>query len=245
MEQGQDRVNLTINIFWQIWKARNKRIFDSAKQEPHKTVQKAQEEWLEFEQAREIEQESRTGQNNRGHQARREQLREDVVSLYTDAAISAKRIRTGQGIIARNWKGTIMRAKGIVNQWKGTASKEEALAVRNALLMAKQAGWTKIIVHTDCKSVVEQINRCSEYDYSIATIQEDVQDLRIGFDKCSFVFIPRTENEISHALAHFAVKVVHNIEWEQDFPIWLIDLVKREMRRWDPTSQNSNADLAV
>ena len=44
------------------------------------------------------------------------------------------------------------------------------------------------------------------------------------------MFILRTENEISHALAHFAVKVVHNIEWEQDFPIWLIDLVKREMR---------------
>ena len=105
MEQGQDRVNLTINIFWHIWKARNKRIFYSAKQEPHKTVQKAQEEWLEFEQARESDQESSTTQNMSGQQAKNEQLREDVVCLYTDATISAKRIRTGQGIIARNWKG--------------------------------------------------------------------------------------------------------------------------------------------
>ena len=85
-----------------------------------------------------------------------------MIRLYTDTAILAKKIRTGQGIIARNWKGMIMRAKGIVTQGKETTSKEEALAVRNALLMAKQVGWTRIIVHTDCKSVAAKINRCSE-----------------------------------------------------------------------------------
>nr|XP_027109257.1 uncharacterized protein LOC113729129 [Coffea arabica] len=169
-----------------------------------------------------------------GQQARNEQLKKDVVCLYTDAAISAKRIRTGQGIIARNWKGKIMRAKGIVHQRNGTASTEEAFAVRNALLMAKQAGWKKIIVHSDYKSVVEQINRCSDYEYNIATILEDVQDLRTDFDRCSFVFISRATNEISHALAHFAVKLVHSIESENDFPIWLIELGMREMRVVSP-----------
>ncbi|XP_071904276.1 uncharacterized protein [Coffea arabica] len=127
-----------------------------------------------------------------------------------------------------------MKAKGIVTQGKGTASKEEALAIRSALLMAKQAGWTKIIIHTDCKSVVEQINRCSEYDYSTATILEDVQELSLGFERCSFVFIPRTENQISHALAQYAVKLIHDIDWEHDFPIWLTDLVKKDMRVVSP-----------
>ncbi|XP_027157225.1 uncharacterized protein LOC113758655 [Coffea eugenioides] len=187
---------------------------------------------------RESKQESRATQSRSGQQARNEQLRDDVVCLYTDAAISAKTIRTGQGIIARNWKGIIMRAKGIVHQRKGTASIEEALAVRNALLMAKQAGWKKIIVHSDCKSAVEQINRCSEYEYSIATILEDVQDLRKGFNRCSFVFISRAANEISHALAHFAVKLVHNIEWENDFPIWLIELGMKEMRECDVVAED-------
>ncbi|XP_071933020.1 uncharacterized protein [Coffea arabica] len=156
--------------------------------------------------------------------------REGVIRLYTDAAISAKGIRTGQGIIARNWKGKLLKAKGVVTQGRGIASKEEALAIRNALLMAKQQGWTQIIVHSDCKLVVEQINRSREYDFTIATILEDVQDLSTGFERCSFVFIPRTENEISHVLAHFPVKLVHDIEWEHDFPIWLVDLVKKDCR---------------
>ena len=106
--------------------------------------------------------------------------------------------------------------------------------MRNALLMATQAGWTKIIVHTDCKSVVEQITKCKEQDYMTATILEDVQELSLAFEKCSFVFIPRTENQISHELAQYAVKLVHDIEWENDFPIWLTDLVRTDMRVVSP-----------
>ncbi|XP_027174532.1 uncharacterized protein LOC113774164 [Coffea eugenioides] len=171
LEQGQDRVNLTINILWQIWKARNKKVFEDANQEPFKILRKAQAEWLEFEQEREPEQEGIIIQTSSELNSKREMPRERVIRLYTDAA------------------------------GKGIASKEEALAIRNALLMAKQAGWAKIIVYSDCKSVVKQTNKCSENDSNIATILEDVQDLRTGFDRCSFVFVPRTENEISHVLA--------------------------------------------
>nr|XP_027086530.1 uncharacterized protein LOC113708266 [Coffea arabica] len=230
MEQGQNRVNLTINILWQIWKSRNKKVFEGANQNPLKTIRKAQAEWLEFEQERETQRKWNVRRTSCEPKQRREKPREGVIRMYTDAAISAKGIRTGQGIIARNWKGILLKAKGVVTQGRGIASKEEALAIRNALLMAKQQGWTQIIVPLDCKSVVEQINRSREYDFTIATILEDVQDLSTGFERCSFVFIPRTENVISHVLARFAVKLVHDIEWENDFPIWLVYLVKKDCR---------------
>ena len=82
--------------------------------------------------------------------------------------------------------------------------------------------------------MTEQITRSNEYEYMTATIIEDVQELSLGFESFSFVFIPRTENQISHALAQYAVKLVHDIEWEHDFPIWLIDLVKMDMRVVSP-----------
>ena len=153
-----------------------------------------------------------------------------MIRLNTDALISARLVRTGQGIIARNWTGKIVRTKGIVNQKMGEANKEEAPVVRNALLMAKDAGCTKIEVHTNCKLKVDQIFTSNGYDSNIETVLEDIQDLKQDFEYCNFSFVSRSENEWSHSLAQFAVKLVQNIEWECDFPVWLLDIAKKEIR---------------
>ena len=81
-------------------------------------------------------------------------------------------------------------------------------------MMIKNARSTKIEVHTDCKLVVDQINSCNDYDYNITTIMEGIQELRAGFKSCSFFFVPRSKNQISHTLGQFAVKLVHDVDWE-------------------------------
>ena len=55
-----------------------------------------------------------TGKLNDVLPNRRVRTRKEEIRLYTDAAISAKRVRTGQGIIVRNCKGQLLKAKGIV-----------------------------------------------------------------------------------------------------------------------------------
>nr|XP_027076838.1 cytochrome P450 CYP736A12-like [Coffea arabica] len=62
-------------------------------------------------------------------------------------------VRTGLGIIARNWRGKIVKAKGIVTRRRGAPAIEEAMAIRSALEMATNAGWTTIEVQSDCKCV--------------------------------------------------------------------------------------------
>ncbi|XP_027184260.1 uncharacterized protein LOC113782577 [Coffea eugenioides] len=100
------------------------------------------------------------------------------IKINTDAAISNQSVRTGKGIIARNWTGKLIKAKGIMERKNGTTMEEEALAVRAALVMAKAAGWTKIEVQSDYKSVVDQINASSVHDISIATVLEDIEELK-------------------------------------------------------------------
>ena len=42
--EGEDHITLTVHVLWQIWKARNARIFNSSQQEPFKVSEKATEE---------------------------------------------------------------------------------------------------------------------------------------------------------------------------------------------------------
>ncbi|XP_071939954.1 uncharacterized protein [Coffea arabica] len=137
-EENQISRNQTYNAE-SSWEVRKRTVWKNLwhqKNSPN-IVSKAQVEWLEYEHAREEEKEQTATANIKEHQMRGQTAGDDDVCLFTDAAISSRMIRTGQGIVARKWNGMIMKAKAIVNQYKGEPSKEEALAIRNAMLMAK------------------------------------------------------------------------------------------------------------
>ncbi|XP_027165980.1 uncharacterized protein LOC113765943 [Coffea eugenioides] len=103
--QGRDRVNITINLLWQLWKARNKRIFEHRVIEERDVVQVAQQEWLEFEMANEAEERMAKISIQQEQQRRWEPPKAGVIKINTDAAISNQSVRTRKGIIARNWTG--------------------------------------------------------------------------------------------------------------------------------------------
>ena len=228
--QDVGRIQLTANILWQIWKARNKFTFQQEIANVKVIVDKAQQEWIEYEAARE----SDTGSNSEPEKAtpiqqRWEPPKEGTIRINTDAAISAKMVRSGLGIIARNWRGEVVRAKGITARRKGIAATEEALAIRGALEMAQFTGWTNIEVQSDCKHVVSLINTDNVQDCSLQTILEDIDVQKRNFESCTFTFVPRTVNQCSHELAQFAAKATRSFEWEGSFPIWLSSLVRKDM----------------
>ncbi|XP_027171710.1 uncharacterized protein LOC113771313 [Coffea eugenioides] len=138
-------------------------------------------------------------------------------------------VRTGLGIIAQNWHGKIVKAKGIVTRRRGAPAIEEAMAIRSALEMTTNAGWTTIEVQSDCKCVISLINSSNAQDCKLQTILDDIEDLKKNFDCCVFLFIPRTANSCSHALAQFTVKSVRIIEWEGSFPFWFSELARKDM----------------
>ena len=53
--QRMDRIKLTVNILWQLWKARNQRVFQLESVDAKLIIDKAQQEWLEFDVANEAD----------------------------------------------------------------------------------------------------------------------------------------------------------------------------------------------
>ncbi|XP_027066157.1 uncharacterized protein [Coffea arabica] len=122
-------------------KARNKLTFQSEIVDAKVIVDKAQQEWIEYEAANESDTRAKLSLEMEGRvQQRWEPPKEGTMMINTDAAISTKMVRSGLEIIARNWHGVIVKAKGITERRKGEAATEETLAIRGALEMAHDAG---------------------------------------------------------------------------------------------------------
>ena len=211
--QGVDRIRLTMNLLWQIWKAKNKLTFQCEVVDAKEIIDKAQQEWIEYDAANESDTRTTSAlEMERQVQQRWEPPKEGTMMINTDAAISAKMVRSGLGIIARNWRGVIVKAKGITDRRKGDAATEETLAIRSALEMAQGAGWTNIEVQSDCKYVVSLINTDNVQEGRLQTLLEDIDVLKKRFESCNFSFVPRTANSCSHELAQFVVKATRNFE---------------------------------
>ena len=56
---------------------------------------------------------------------------------------------------------------------------------------------------TDCKQVVDRINR-EEDDVVITTIASDIKKLNYNFDKKKLSFARRMNNSVNHRIAKFA-----------------------------------------
>ena len=60
-----EHIALTVNILWQLWKARNGRTFNETPRHPMKIIQKAHGEWLEFTEVREKDKKDEHTRNNK------------------------------------------------------------------------------------------------------------------------------------------------------------------------------------
>ncbi|XP_027166107.1 uncharacterized protein LOC113766078 [Coffea eugenioides] len=110
-----------------------------------------------------------------------------------------------------------------------TKSVEEALAIREAMVLAKRMGWRKVELESDCKLVVDKIN-AREEEVSIATIQLDIWRLMKDFDKCCCSYTRRSNNYVSHYLAKFAITLIDVAEWKLSFPAWLLELAQADLQ---------------
>ena len=67
--------------------------------------------------------------------------------------------------------------------------------------------------------MVDQINASNVQDISIATVLENIEEMKEEFEQCNFSFVYRSGNMCSHILVQYAIKLIHDIEWDNTFPI--------------------------
>lgn len=228
-KEGEEHITLTANIIWQIWKARNQKVFKKDETDAREVVQKAHHEWLEFLDAQKHERiEHRDETSICTPPVCRPQSNHGIIRIHSDAALDPIHCRSSKAVIARDDKGNLLRAWANSDEHLGSPLMEEAVAIRMGMLMAKEARWKKVEFCSDCKTFIDMIHGRSQCDATVAVVLEDILLLKRLFNLCTFSFVPRLGNAVTHKLAKFAVSLVKNIRWEKDYPMWLLESTKND-----------------
>ncbi|KAL0461831.1 UNVERIFIED_CONTAM: hypothetical protein Slati_0070700 [Sesamum latifolium] len=127
-----------------------------------------------------------------------------VVKINFDGATFVKGKKLGVGVVARNSLGQcvawVSRRLGMA----GTSVLAEALAAREAVLLAVRRGWRHVIVEGDCSTLVQKL-QSRERDLSAeGPIVTDVLNLAVNFLSCEFNFVKRSNNRVAHFFTHFS-----------------------------------------
>jgi ribonuclease HI len=77
----------------------------------------------------------------------------------------------------------------------------EALAIRRALTVAKEQGFKKITLASDCLFLIKRVLARYQARSIIGTVVVDIKALKTDFESCSFSFTNRLSNVVVHKLA--------------------------------------------
>ncbi|XP_071920705.1 uncharacterized protein [Coffea arabica] len=160
---GISHIEATINFLWQLWKARNACNFNKESTKGNLISSRALEEWLEYKQMWDLENgESKKDEPEVPTRTITKEFQDQhAILMFTDAAMDNKRSRGGLGIATKDHNGRLVKTWTIPTGMMKDAAILEAEAIRSAMLKALEEGWTSVLIHSDCKCLVDRINhRC-------------------------------------------------------------------------------------
>ena len=105
----------------------------------------------------------------------------------------------------------------------------EAIAMRHALKFAEEAGFRKVIVASDCATLISKV-KCLQSDRShIGVLVHDIKSRASKFNSCTFTHVNRCCNMAAHVLARSS---------EYDQGSWWFNLVPDVIRTIVCTEQS-------
>ncbi|KAL4282031.1 hypothetical protein GQ457_03G028010 [Hibiscus cannabinus] len=78
----------------------------------------------------------------------------------------------------------------------------EALACRQAILFARELGFSRVIIEGVSLTVIKKLNLDAVDRSLICSIVHDIKILSMDFNSISFCFVRRGANKTVHVLAH-------------------------------------------
>jgi len=155
---------------------------------------------------------------------------EGWIMINVDAAIFVDANRMGLGLVVRDHRGELLAAFRQGIDKITNPELVETIAFRRALFFAMQLPYDKVVVASDCLTLINKL-RSRKVDRShTGIIVEDIKQLmRVSSVVFSFIHVSRNCNEVAHALAKSADQLCVS-EWFHSPPELILSKLCNDRR---------------
>ncbi|XBI75297.1 hypothetical protein VPH35_068680 [Triticum aestivum] len=208
---------------WAIWSSRNKYTHEEVKYQPGRSMVLVKE----------LIQAVYIPPNTEGRCITKERWKPPGagwLKINTDAALDGNGVSSAIGLVARGHDGELKLARGRKLPGVTDPYCAELLAVREAVRLAMEKGWTRVIVETDCKTVINEY-MAMECRSTGSPIISEIKSYLQHFQGLQLKFASRDANEVAHWCARESLDSASIVNFFDVFPASLIALAQLDVNR--------------
>jgi ribonuclease HI len=129
---------------------------------------------------------------------------EGVVVINVDAALFSSSSKMGVGVVIRDHSGNFLVACNKLLDQVIAPEIAEALAIRSAITLTRDEGLNKVLLVSDCQSVIQRIQSPVRDRSLVGVVVEDIKTLAASLSYVKFQHVRRTCNSSAHTMARRA-----------------------------------------
>ncbi|KAJ1418531.1 Ribonuclease H-like superfamily [Sesbania bispinosa] len=203
-------LSLLAYYLWHIWKQRNNMVFRNEPPQPLTVIHLATNQHFEFitstRDSGNLRASSNRGQNtNLAPSGPRvggcwKPPPQGLLKCNVDASWSSPSSQSSFVVLVRDANGSLLTGlAGKINASSPLVA--EALGLRQAMNLAINMGWERVIFESDCLVLIDAC-RSGVSKAEIIPILRDILSMKAFFVHCGFTWVRRQGNEAAHQVAH-------------------------------------------
>ncbi|KAL5543298.1 hypothetical protein UlMin_011008 [Ulmus minor] len=150
------------------------------------------------------------------------------VKVNTDAAWCGNQKKFGLGSVIRDHTGKVLGSVAIPVASSVSVAVAESWALEKGASLAKQMGFSAVILESDCLGVTKALESRTLIDSDLSYVFDSIYEICNEFDMYKFSYTPRIGNQVAHSLARLALSLENDQYWPSGIPESLIPLVSAD-----------------
>ena len=208
-----DWLDLSLLTAWAIWGSRNNSLFNEENKDPTCVAEFAWNYLHEHKTSKGATKVTGMTAVNRWTAPKH-----GFIKINFDGALNKDSRLSGFGAVARDSEGQVLGALAGKEWYVAMPEVAEGLAVRRALIWAREMGFSRIIVEGDSLSLINKL-KGTGMDFSpIGHLVDDSKQLRKDFSHCLFSHVKRDGNHVAHKLARLGLVLDNDSYWMEELP---------------------------